>query len=143
MAVTEDLIPIVSQYTVSDSTDFTTSLFESLKDIAQCLLEKDNPGLPSDLYDVACALLICHLYESRNPELGLKSYTSGDFSVTREVAGQSVYLAGYYDILDRFTSEKLNRCLRDSSQFTRNDVNMDRMALDDVTIQEFPVLILS
>lgn len=139
MTVTASSISLVSKYTVSESGPFTTTIFNGLLEDAKSLLAIDDPGLPSLLYDRCLALLICHLYETRDPEVGLSTFKSGDISATRH-AGQTVYLIQYQDIIDRYVAGSLTLLTSDAGTAERCDADIWVMALDDCPIPEFPAL---
>ncbi len=138
MTITAQNIPLVSKYTVSDSGDFTTSLFTSLSADAKTILDEDAPdNLPSDLYDRCHALMICHLYEMRDPQAGLKSFTSGDFQGSKE-AGVTTYLLQYREIIQRYQNKSTTDDIP-TSGIGRCDVDMGVMALDNadpITFEE-------
>jgi len=136
MTITSANIPLVSKYTVSDSGDFTNALFTSLSADALTLLTEDDPGLPADLYDRCHALMVCHLYETRDPEAGLKSFNSGDFQGTKE-AGVTIYLLQYRDIIQRY-QYKTADTTAPTDGIGRCDVNMGPMALDNSDAYAFP-----
>lgn len=129
MTITAASIPLVSKYTVSDSGDFTNALFTSLSADAKTILDEDDPGLPSALYDRCHALMVCHLYEMRDPQAGLKSFTSGDFQGSKE-AGVTTYLLQYRDIIDRYQYSTVTGAIP-SDGIERCDVDMGVMALDN------------
>jgi len=128
MTISTANIPLVSKYTVSDSGDFTTDLFNSLFADAKTILDEDNPGLPADLYDRCHALLICHLYEMRDPQAGLKSFTSGDFQGSKD-AGVTTYLLQYRGIIQRYQNKSAATDIP-TSGIGRCDVDLGVMALD-------------
>lgn len=137
MTITTYTIPLVSKYTVSVSGDFTTSLFNSLFIDAQEILNKDDPGLPTRLYDRCHALMVCHLYETRDPEAALKSFNSGDFQGTKE-AGITTYLLQYRDIIQRYQYDTTQANITASEGVGRCDVNMGPMSLDNSDAYAFP-----
>jgi hypothetical protein len=99
MTVTAAMIAEISPFEVDDETEFTKAVFTRLSAVAKAILDKEDPGLDSTLYDHAHALLICHLYESVALGRGaMKSESIGDYSYSKE-SGATSYLIEYRSVL--------------------------------------------
>jgi len=133
MVVTAANIPLVSEYSVSDSGAFTTTIFNGLFADAKEYLDEDDPGLSTTQYDRAHALLICHLFEMRNPDAAYSSMSSGGISGSR-VPGTSSFSIQYFEMIGRGASRSLPE---EQADIRRCDVDMGDMALDQNTMQEF------
>lgn len=92
MTVSTTMISQVSPYSVSDSGEFTTTLFNFYSPVAKKMLDLMCPTLASEIYDYCHALLICHLYEAKGGDIDKMSMSiAGDFSFTRNL-GDTAYL---------------------------------------------------
>jgi len=78
------------------------------KAIAEKRIAIDAPsGMDSTLKDHCTMLMICHLYAAGDPAVGMRSFSSGDFSGSQD-AGSTIYLLEYRQIIEDsqdFTSD--------------------------------------
>lgn len=134
MTATSAMIAYISPYTVSDSGNFTTAKFNHLSAVAKNILDGEDPGLSSTLYDHAHALLICHLYESGNLGQGaLTSERIGDYGYSKE-AGETSFLIRYRGILAKASA---GQSAEDLEEQERTDHAMSAMQLDQSTIPKY------
>ena len=75
-----------------------TTAISTYGGVAEARLALDDPGLPATLRDWCHALMICHLADAGNPEVGLKQHTSGDYSESR-AAGATTWSIQYHEII--------------------------------------------
>ena len=95
---------------------------------AQEILDRDNPGLSDRLYDHCHALMIAHQWFARDATLGMRSYSTGDFSGSQE-PGVTIYLIEYQQILKDFQPQDQEESQMDT---TRSDAVMDDFKLDQL-----------
>lgn len=134
MTIDKDSVAVVSTYVVSDSGEFTEALFALLSADAKEILDVADPGLSATLYDRAHALMVCHLYAMRDPELALKSMSHGGYSFSRD-AGVTAYSLQYDAILAQ-CSASLDTS--SGAAVTRCDAEMTDLNLDGGTVPTFP-----
>lgn len=102
MTVTAAMISQVSPYTVSDKDSLlNNTLFTYLSGVAKALLDTDDPGFSTTIYDHCHALLIAHLYAVKKGDTGYQSQSASGYSVTRKI-GETAYLAEYKKILSTY-----------------------------------------
>lgn len=101
MTVSTTMIGQVSEYSVSDSGLFTTTLFNYYSAVAKSILDSEDPGLPTALYDHCHALLIVHLYVVKKGLTGYESTSAQGYTVSRKV-GETAYLVEYRNILTKY-----------------------------------------
>jgi len=136
MVATQTLVEAVGPYPIDDETEFTKDVFTALSASAKVLLDNDNPGLISTLYDMAHAYMILHLFEVKLGSAGMKSESIGDYSYSRDVAGKTNWLMAYEQILGKQTAksmlsgDSLDGVARADAIF--NDAKMDQSELLDV-----------
>jgi len=92
---------------------------------AKALLDHDNPGLDTVLYDLCHALMICHLWAGGDEKAGLKSYSSGDFSASQN-PGQTIWSIQYHQIISDFQTSNVE----ESTDVARSDSVMGDFKLD-------------
>lgn len=109
-----------------------TAALSTYSAIAQARLDNDNPGLSTTLYDWCHALMICHLLASANPATGLKGYSNGDYSESRN-PGQTVWMLQYNQVLDDFQADEAEGV----EEVERADANMPEMHLDQSDIPTY------
>lgn len=100
--------------------------FVHFKTIAMELLDRDNPGLSTTMYDHCHALMMAHLYFARDYKTGMRSFSTGDFSGSQE-PGVTIYLIEYQQILKDFQPIDLQET---DIETTRCDAVMDEFKLD-------------
>jgi len=126
------MIAEISPFVVDDEKKFTKATFARLSAVAKSILDAEDPGLETALYDHAHALLICHLYESG--KLGRGAYTSeriGDYSYAKE-AGASSYLLEYRAIIA--SGAQTSPALEEQ---VRADSDMHEMHLDQGDVPRY------
>jgi hypothetical protein len=77
------------------------SALSSFQTIAAAILDKDNPGLTTALYDWCHALMICHLWAGGDEKSGYKSFSTGDFSASQN-PGETIWSLQYRQIIADF-----------------------------------------
>lgn len=100
--------------------------------IAKAILDHDDPGLSVALYDWCHAKMICHLYETGDPTTSLKSFTTGDFSGSRDV-GTTVFLTDYQQIIGSFQSDTTYT----ETAVRRSDAVMPEMQFDQAEVPTY------
>lgn len=132
MVATKDMMPIVSPYTVSNTTDFTETAFGIYSAVAKSELDLDDPGLPSDMYDYCHALLISHLYTIHlgTTEMKAESVGGGDYSYQRFEGGETGYLLKYRDVIQKWNAVGVSA----ESAATRSDADMGMLGIDQADI---------
>lgn len=100
--------------------------------IALARLDNDDPGLSPALYDWCQALMICHLRATGDPATGLKGYSSGDYSETRD-PGQTTWLIQYRQIIDDYQGGGPP----EADDVTRADASMDDLKFDQADIPSY------
>ncbi len=102
MTVTAAMIAQVSPYTVSDKDSLlNNTLFTYLSSVAKALLDTDDPGFSTTIYDHCHALLIAHLYAVKKGDTGYQSQSAHGYSVSRK-PGETAYLVEYKKILSMY-----------------------------------------
>ena len=133
--ISTTLISVVSRYTVGQG-DFTEDLYDALIPQAQAILDHETniAAMPTALYDRCHALMVVHLYVTRDPSFGFNSYSAGDYSQSSGTPGGTVYSIQYYDIIKHWTQQNLPQTL-DAVQ--RADVDLQYAKLDGNKVQEY------
>ncbi len=132
MTATAAMVAEISSYSVDDETKFTKAVFARLSAVAKVLLDQDDPGLGTVLYDHAHVLLIVHLYETG--VLGKGTYTSekiGDYSYSK-AAGESSYILEYRAVI----ASGSGRSNLEGQE--RADADMEEMHLDQGEVPKYP-----
>ncbi len=133
MTVTATMIAEISPFAVDDEKAFTKTVFARLSAVAKAILDKEDPGLETALYDHAHALLICHLYESQKMGRGaLKSEGIGDYSYSKD-AGVTSYLLEYRSVI-ALGNQSATAALEEQE---RTDHEMGEMQLDQSAIPKY------
>lgn len=133
------MIAQVSEYTVADTgSGFTTALFQYLSPIAKAMLDKEDPGLPTAIYDHCHALLIAHLYTVKKGGTGYISTSAQGYSVTRKL-GETSYLIEYRKILTTYsgTHSASSDDTDELTGVTRADAVMPDFQLDQAEMPLF------
>jgi hypothetical protein len=137
MTATTAQIALMSPFTVSDSGTFTNAVFTYLSAAAKSILDQDDPGLDATQYDLAHALMICHLYSTQKLGAGgFKSESTGKYSYTKDDAGSSGFLLQYKSII----AGGENAVSDASGELTgqkRNDASMPEMELDQSEVPDY------
>ena len=133
MAVTTDMIALVSPFTVSESGDFTDTDYAQYSAWAKEELDRDNPGLPTSKYDEAHANLICDVFVSSKGGRNFKSEKIGDYGYTKDSGGKSSYRLRYEEILRQWNTEQ------PTAGQVREDVDYmpNSFKLDQSPVQKF------
>jgi len=133
MVLTAAIVDIVGRGTgikFSENPD----VFKYFKKIAEARAAKDLPvGLNGDIADHCVALMICHLYLAGSPEVGMRSFSNGDFSGSQD-AGETIYLKEYRQLIQDFQNESK---VGTQANVTRSDSSMGDFKLDQVTLPTY------
>jgi hypothetical protein len=105
MVVTIEMIPLVSNYTVGTTGDFTKVAFDWYKKLAEADFAIDDPGLSAEKADEAVANLICDIFASRGGDRELKSEKIGDYSYTKNDSGKTSYRIKYEEIIKQYATQ--------------------------------------
>jgi len=124
MAVDSTLIQAANRALTSTQ---ASAALASYTAVAKARLDKDDPGLAAALYDWCHALMICHLYAAGDPKTGLKSFTEGDISGSRE-PGETIWLIEYRQIIEDFQPQEAS----EMEEVQRCDAVMGDFKLDQV-----------
>jgi hypothetical protein len=117
------------------STQATTA-YTDYNAIAKAILDKDNPGLSTTLYDWCHAQLICHLWAIGDPNAGLKSFTTGDFSGSQD-AGSTIWWLAYRQTIEDFQSDST---ADSETTVGRCDAEMPEMRFDQSIVPRYYVV---
>jgi hypothetical protein len=125
----------MSPYTVSDGagSKFTTAVYNYLYAKAKARLDRENPGLATEDYDHAHALLVCHMFAVKLGDANKTSESLGDYSYSASSKGSS-YLEEYKALLSSVGSRTPSSNVSES----RADIDMDDFDLDQHEIPKFP-----
>jgi hypothetical protein len=105
-----------------------TTALSAYGTIAKALVDKDNPGLGTTLYEWCQALMICHLWAGGDEKAGLKSYSTGDFSASQD-PGQTTWSIQYRQIIENFQVSDV----AEAKDVSRCDAVMPDFKLDQST----------
>lgn len=138
MTVSAEMISWVSPFTVGESGDMSTAEFTYYAGVAkETILDVHNPGFPETTYDHCHALLICHLFATKDGNLEMTSINlGGKFSGSKK-AGETSWSTDFWKLVDDFKRGKLKAALRSSSVTnggSRADSTMPELELDRDTI---------
>lgn len=144
MTVSATQIPRISPFTVGASGDMTDADFAYYAGVAKELyLDVHDPGFPAVTYDHCHALLICHLFASKDGNLELTSMNlGGKFSGSKRT-GETSWLADFWRIVGEFKEAKRKAAL--SSRLAtdggvRSDSTMPELELDRDKVPTFSEL---
>jgi hypothetical protein len=126
MTVTSDLIKSANR---SLSTTEAGDALTAYGTVASSMMALDDP--PAALYDWCHALMICHLLASSDPETGLKSFTSGDLSATRD-PGDTIWLIEYRRIIE--SGQTTESSDESDGAVIRADAYLPDLGLDQETV---------
>jgi hypothetical protein len=101
---------------------------------AQERLAADDQGLAPNLRERCHALLVAHMWQMGDPELALKSFSSGDFSGSRD-PGMTAQLLEYLDLVS--TSQTADDAMLASGVGTRSDAVMSDLQLDGQRVPRY------
>ncbi len=104
--------------------------------VAEARLALDDPGLPATLRDWCHALMICHLADAGNPEVGLRQHTSGDYSESR-AAGTTTWSIQYHEIIALAGATLGARAEPVGVGVVRADADMGAVSLDQGGVPAF------
>lgn len=104
--------------------------------VAEARLALDDPGLPATLRDWCHALMICHLADAGNPEVGLRQHTSGDYSESR-AAGATTWSIQYHEIIATAGAALGARAEPAGVGVVRADADMGAVSLDQGGVPAF------
>jgi len=97
------------------------------KGIAEKRVGTNAPDtLEADIKDHCIMLMICHLYASSDPAMGMRSFSSGDFSGSQD-AGSTIYLIECNQIYADNQSLETGEV---NTSTTRSDAVMTELQLD-------------
>ena len=113
-----------------------TAAISTYGDVAEARLALDDPGLPATLRDWCHALMICHLADAGNPEVGLRQHTSGDYSESR-TAGATTWSIQYHEIIALASAALSARAGPAGAGVVRADADMGAVSLDQGGVPVF------
>jgi hypothetical protein len=113
-----------------------TAAISTYGDVAEARLALDDPGLPATLRDWCHALMICHLADAGNPEVGLSQHTSGDYSESR-AAGATTWSIQYHEIIALAVAAIGARAEPAGAGVVRADADMGAVSLDQGGVPVF------
>jgi hypothetical protein len=113
-----------------------TAAISTYGDVAEARLALDDPGLPATLRDWCHALMICHLADAGNPEVGLRQHTSGDYSESR-AAGTTTWSIQYHEIIALAGATLGARAEPVGVGVVRADADMGAVSLDQGGVPAF------
>jgi hypothetical protein len=132
MAVSETMVSYVTGGRYAPTSQDATYVYEAA--VAAARLNAINPGLPTALYDHCHALMIAHLHFSTDPVVGMRSFSTGDFSGSQD-PGMTVYLRECQQIIaDYQISDSQNESVLDT---TRCDAVMPDFKIDQSDLPVF------
>lgn len=126
MTVSATMIAQISEYTVGDSGTFTETDFTYYKTVAGKILDTDDPGLETELYDYCHALLICHLYYQSKNESEYSEKKVGPVTIKRNISTNR-FKRQYDEIIGSF-AETVD--YSSEANVTRNDANVTAFKFD-------------
>lgn len=110
-----------------------TAAISTYGGVAEARLALDDPGLPATLRDWCHALMICHLADAGNPEVGLRQHTSGDYSESR-AAGATTWSIQYHEIIALALGTRTDPA---GAGVVRADADMGAVSLDQGGVPVF------
>lgn len=113
-----------------------TAAISTYGGVAEARLALDDPGLPATLRDWCHALMICHLADAGNPEVGLRQHTSGDYSESR-AAGATTWSIQYHEIIATAGTALGARAEPAGAGVVRADADMGAVSLDQGGVPAF------
>lgn len=128
----EDYSPFAVSETVTAPRYINTTTFLKYAVLAKKKLDRDNPGLSTEEYDHAQALLIAHYIAARNGTLERTQERLDNYSYSKE-AGTSSFLVQYETLLKE-ARENLGD--KSSLLIAHADTNLGSMALDTAPLPE-------
>jgi len=133
MAASSDLVAAANPAMTEAEATAAISVYGG---VAEARLALDDPGLPATLRDWCHALMICHLADAGNPEVGLRQHTSGDYSESR-AAGATTWSIQYHEIIALASSALGARAEPAGAGVVRADADMGAVSLDQGGVPVF------
>ena len=101
-------------------------------------LDQDNPGLTPTTYERCHSLMVAHMYQMGDPQMGLKSFSSGDFSGSQDV-GMTAQLAEYQQTIEAaiLAAQNVDAASTDLTGVRRCDSEMIELQLDGQEVPRF------
>jgi hypothetical protein len=101
-------------------------------------LDLDNPGLPLTTYERCHSLMVAHMYQIGDPQMGMKSFNSGDFSGSQD-AGVTAALLEYNQTIEAAVIRLQNAetSSTDMATVKRCDAEMPDLQLDAQDVPRF------
>jgi hypothetical protein len=99
-------------------------------------LDQDNPGLSLTAYERCHSLMVAHMYQIGDPQMGLKSFSSGDFSGSQD-AGVTAQLIEYQNTLLAAGAKIQNDSSGNPDVVERCDAVMSELQLDSAEVPRF------
>jgi hypothetical protein len=97
------------------------------KKLAEEFVANDLPeGISTSMAAHCTMLMICHMYMGGDPETGMRSFNSGDFSGSQD-PGVTTYYLEYQRTIDRFQQDSSKA---GAENVTRADASMGDFKLD-------------
>lgn len=137
MTLTYAEISYISPFVVSDSagSTFTISEFNYHFNNAKERLDADDPGLSSKSYDMAHALLICHLHSVKLGQANKSSESLGSYSYSRGGSGIGSSYLDEYNALIRSCGR--SKGPTNANDYMRSDKDMNDFDLDQRNIPSY------
>jgi hypothetical protein len=133
MTVNAALVKLVFRpFPLSDGDSDLTLLIAQAKE----RLDQDDPGLSTTTYERCHALMIAHMYQMADPQMGLRSFNSGDFSGSQDV-GVTAQLIEYKQTIEAALVAIQNADIDDATEVTRCDAVMTELQLDGQEVPRF------
>jgi len=108
----------------TDEADTTYVLYKTL---AEEFVSNDLPeGISASMSAYCTMLMICHMYMGGDPETGMRSFNSGDFSGSQD-PGVTTYYLEYQRTINRFQQDSSKA---GAENVTRADASMGDFKLD-------------
>jgi hypothetical protein len=135
MTVNAALVRLVYRpFPLLDGDSDLTLLTEQAKE----RLDQDDPGLTPYAYERCHALMIAHMYQMGDPQMGLRSFSSGDFSGSQDV-GMTAQLAEYRETIETaaIVAQNALASSADLTEVRRVDSEMPELQLDAQEVPRF------
>ena len=141
MTVTEEMVEMVSPYTVGGGTtdDITTATFSQFVTWTTVELDNIDPGLATASYDEAHANLIADRIWRKQGKADMKSESIGnEYDYTREV-GDSSYMMRFNEIIELYKTTKNQNTQEGYTRYDANpsDSTAGNMKLDQGAVPTF------
>jgi hypothetical protein len=132
--MTADSADVMAADRTMSSADASTAV-TNYGALATSLVGKDTEDVTLDagVYDHLEALMICHLWHTSDPAAGVRSFSSGDFSISM-VPGESTFMTEYQRILSTFSDTASEQ---DDTAVQRADAEMLEMNLDQSDVPSY------